>query len=82
MISTNFSCVSNFTVEEDVVGSWAEFAFLLSLFFIGVIGNSLVVIVYKSVRTKSVHLYFVFMLGVIDLITSVIRKLIVVFLKK
>ena len=49
---------------------------LLALFFLlGVIGNSIVIIVYKPTRVQCVHVWFVFVLAIVDLISSGFCKL-------
>ena len=49
---------------------------LLALFFLlGVIGNSIVIDVYKPTRVQCVHVWFVFVLAIVDLISSGFCKL-------
>ena len=47
---------------------------LVLLFVVGVIGNAIVVAVYQPSKSRNVHVYFVFVLGIIDLISSFFRE--------
>ena len=49
---------------------YIEVILLAIFFFLGAIGNSIVVVVYKPTRVQCVHVWFVFVLAVVDLISS------------
>ena len=58
----------------DALWGWMEIAFLVLLLVVGAFGNALVIRIYKTTRKNNVHVYFVFVLGVIDFFVSTFRE--------
>ena len=58
----------------DAFWGWVELFFLVLLLVVGAFGNALVVRIYRTTRNHNVHVYFVFVLGVIDFFVSTFRE--------